>query len=172
MNEMERNLQDAMSVVRNILLDPRVVPGGGAIEMTVAHGLLKKSATIEGSQQFPFKAVADAFEIVPRTLSENCGAHTIRLLTELRAKHAAGEVNVGLDGNKGELCDMRDLKIWEPVMVKTQTIKTAIEAASMLLKIDDIVSGMRSDATMAEEKKNAKRDAEEDEMTFGDNRDG
>jgi T-complex protein 1 subunit gamma len=143
LNEIERNLQDAMHVVRNIFIDPRVVPGGGAIEMALSQALLEKSKTIKGVEQYPYQAVANALEVIPRQLAENCGAKTIRLITELRAKHAKGQNPTwGIDGLKGTLVDMKDLKVWEPFSVKSQTIKTAVEASCMLLRIDDVLSGL------------------------------
>lgn len=81
---MERNLQDAMQVCRNVLLDPQLVPGGGASEMAVAHALTEKSKAMTGVEQWPYRAVAQALEVIPRTLIQNCGASTIRLLTSLR----------------------------------------------------------------------------------------
>jgi len=144
LNEIERNLLDAMNVARNILLDPRVLPGGGATEIHLGQMLRNKAKSITNVQQWPYKAVASALEVIPRTLIENCGASTIRLLTELRAKHAQDKsINWGVDGNKGELADMSQLQIWDPFQVKAQTVKTAIEAGSMLLRIDDILSGMK-----------------------------
>ena len=89
-----------------------------------------------------YKAAGTALEIIPRTLLENCGADIIRVQTQLRAKHAGGaNTNWGIDGEKGVLADMADIGVWEPVAVKQQTIKTAFESASMLLRIDEIVSG-------------------------------
>lgn len=82
--EVERNLQDAMRVCRNVLLDPQLVPGGGASEMAVAHALTEKSKAMTGVEQWPYRAVAQALEVIPRTLIQNCGASTIRLLTSLR----------------------------------------------------------------------------------------
>ena len=142
------------------------------------QSLIAKSKSIEGIQQFPFRAVAQALEVIPRTLIENCGGNPIKLLTALRAKHAAaittgGTSTWGIDGKKGELVDMTELKIWEPYMVKTQTLKTAIEAACMLLRIDDIVSGMsgRGGGGGQQQQGGAAPDGA-DEDTFGDNRDG
>jgi len=145
LNEVERNLQDAMRVARNVVLDPRLLPGGGATEMAIAQALLETSKTIEGVQQWPFRSVGSAFEVIPRTLAENCGADVVRLLTKLRAKHADGQnASVGLDGETGEIKDMdTDGGVWEPFVVKVQTVKTAIESAAMLLRIDDIVSGVK-----------------------------
>jgi len=144
LKEVERNLQDAMCVARNILLDPRLCPGGGATEMTVSQALTEKSKSIEGVEQWPYLAVANALEIIPRTLADNCGANVVRLLTELRATHAEGKnTSWGIDGVKGVLADMMTIGVFEPYSVKAQTIKTAIEAACLLLRVDDVLSGMK-----------------------------
>merc|ERR1711874_630965 len=146
LNEVERNLQDALNVARNLYQDPFVVPGGGAAEMEVAHLLGQKAKSLNGVIQWPYKAVASALEIIPRTLAQNCGANTIRTLTALRAKHAHEQeknVNWGINGESGELADMAALGIWEPLSVKLQVYKTAIETAILLLRIDDIVSGSK-----------------------------
>ena len=84
LNETERNLADAMSVARNVLMDARLVPGGGAIEMAISQALMVKSNSIQGVQQWTYRAIANALEVIPRTLAENCGAKVIRVLTELR----------------------------------------------------------------------------------------
>nr|KAF6396312.1 chaperonin containing TCP1 subunit 3 [Rousettus aegyptiacus] len=140
--EVERNLQDAMQVCRNVLLDPQLVPGGGACEMAVAHALTEKSKAMTGVEQWPYRAVAQALEVIPRTLIQNCGASTIRLLTSLRAKHTQENCETwGVNGETGTLVDMKELGIWEPLAVKLQTYKTAVETAVLLLRIDDIVSG-------------------------------
>jgi len=103
----------------------------------------EKSKSVDAVIQWPFRCVGEALEVIPRTLAENCGANVVRVMTELRAKHAGGEnVTWGVDGEKGTLADMRELGVWEPYAVKVQTIKTSIEATSMLLRIDDIVSGI------------------------------
>merc|ERR1719397_1746921 len=146
LNEVERNLQDALNVARNLYQDPALVPGGGAAEMEVAHLLGQKVKSLNGVIQWPYKAVASALEVIPRTLAQNCGANTIRTLTALRAKHAQeGEKNVnwGVNGETGTLADMSELGIWEPLSVKLQVYKTAIETAILLLRIDDIVSGSK-----------------------------
>jgi len=145
LNEIERNLHDAMHVARNVVLDPRLVPGGGASEMSVSQALTTKSNSIEGVQQWTYRGIASALEAIPRTLAQNCGAKVVKLLTELRAKHASDPVansSWGIDGSKGTLVDMKTLGVWEPIQVKAQTFKTAIEAGCLLLRVDDIVSGM------------------------------
>merc|ERR1711872_607885 len=146
LNEVERNLQDALNVARNLYLEPALVPGGGATEMEVAHLLTQMAKSLNGVIQWPYKAVASALEVIPRTLAQNCGANTIRSLTALRAKHALEaekNVNWGINGETGELTDMSTLGIWEPLSVKLQVFKTAIETAILLLRIDDIVSGSK-----------------------------
>jgi|UniRef100_A0AC35G627 T-complex protein 1 subunit gamma len=144
-NEVERNLQDAVNCVRNVLLNPRVVPGGGAIEMALANAITEKSKSVEGVRQWPYAAIARALEVIPRTLIQNCGGSTIRQMTALRAKHATDESNWtwGVNGTTGELVDMKELNIWDPLTVRLQVLKTAIETSVMLLRIDDIVSGTK-----------------------------
>ncbi|XP_026083239.1 T-complex protein 1 subunit gamma [Carassius auratus] len=140
--EVERNLQDAMQVCRNVLLDPHLLPGGGAVEMEVSHRLTERSRAQTGVEQWPYRAVAQALEVIPRTLIQNCGASAIRVLTSLRAKHTQeGNTSWGINGETGTLAEMEQLGIWEPLAVKAQTYKTAVETAILLLRIDDIVSG-------------------------------
>jgi T-complex protein 1 subunit gamma len=140
LNEIERNLQDAMSVARNVLFHPRLSPGGGATEMAVSVRLAQKAKSVEGVAQWPYKAIADAMEVIPRTLVQNAGASPIRILTKLRAKHAEGGSSWGIDGDTGNVVDMKEYGVWEPEAVKSQSIKTAVESACLLLRVDDICS--------------------------------
>jgi len=155
LNEIERNLQDAMQVVRNVVYEPKLLPGGGATEMAVSIGLRRAGIKVEGVQQGPYVAVGEAMEVIPRTLAQNCGVSVIRTVTQLRAKHAAHydeclekgvdftPCNWGVDGTTGDLVDMAELGIWEPFSVKRQTVVTAVESACMILRIDDVVSGSK-----------------------------
>lgn len=144
LNEIERNLQDAMQVVRNVVFDPRMLPGGGATELAIAYDINKQADNVEGIAKFPYMAIGTALEVIPRTLAQNCGANVIRLLTELRTKHSqANGANWGVNGTTGTTANMTQLGIWEPYCVKTQTFKTAIESACLILRIDDVVSGTR-----------------------------
>lgn len=86
LNEIERNLQDAMQVARNIVFNPRLLPGGGATEMAVSQALLEGAKSVDGIKQWPFAAVGHAMEVIPRTLTQNCGADTVRLITALRVR--------------------------------------------------------------------------------------
>jgi T-complex protein 1 subunit gamma len=144
LNEIERNLHDAMSVARNVFFEPSISPGGGATEMAVSVRLSQKAKSIEGVMQYPYRAVAAAMEVIPRTLIENSGSSPIRLLTQLRAKHAEGKSSVGVDGDRGVIMDNKsDEGIWEPTAVKMQSIKTAVESACLLLRVDDICPAKR-----------------------------
>ena len=128
LNEIERNLQDAMSVARNVIYHPRLSPGGGATEMAVSIRLAQKAKGVEGVQQWPYKAVAEAMEVIPRTLIQNSGSSPVKVLTRLRAKHATEGGNTwGIDGDKGAVVDMREYGVWEPEAVKLQSVKTAVE---------------------------------------------
>ena len=125
--------------------------------------------TITGLVQKPFKSVANSLEAIPRTLAQNSGSNVVRLLTELRAKHSGEDgLYYGIDGNKGTIADMRTINVWEPLLVKTQVIKTAIESCCMLLRIDDVVSGIKK----TENQQPHRMDDPEDQDTFGDQRDG
>lgn len=129
LNEIERNLQDAMQVARNVVFEPKLLPGGGATEMSVACALADTAKAVEGVEQWPYRAVGAAMEVIPRTLAQNCGADVVRVMTQLRAAKSGGRnPTVGIDGDKGVMVDMAELGIWDPFTVKAQTIKTAIEA--------------------------------------------
>jgi len=105
---------------------------------------LAKSQT--GTMQYPYQAVASAFEVIPRALAHNCGASVVRLLTDLRSRHGNPEEAsmMGIDGNEGKIVNAKEAGILDTFATKAQTIKAAIEAAAMILRIDDIVSGQKS----------------------------
>ena len=139
--------------------------------MELACRLNERATAVEGIHQWPYKALASALEVIPRTLAQNCGAEVVRMLTELRAKHSvAGEgLYWGIDGNQAKLCNMEEVNIWDPVAVKLQSYKTAIESACMLLRIDDIVSGIQKEKDKGGRKA---QDSDDEGETFGDARDG
>jgi T-complex protein 1 subunit gamma len=168
LNEMERNLHDAMSVARNILLDPKTLYGGGAIEMYLSRRLSDKAKSVAGVHQSAYQAVALALECIPRALASNCGANVVRLITDLRARHHTPEGFFwGVDGIKGVIADIRETKVIEPAAVKIQALKTAIEAACMILRVDDVVSGTKTDDTMREERKRAAQKPQEEDPADG-----
>merc|ERR1712086_1190120 len=111
--EIARNLNDAMQVARNVICNPKLLPGGGATEMAVAQALKVKAKSIDGIAAIPYAAVGEAMEIIPQTLAANCGGNVIRVVTSLRAKHANDEgSNWGIDGHKGTVADMAALGVW------------------------------------------------------------
>lgn len=126
LNEIERNLQDAMGVARNVLNNPKLCPGGGAVEMEIACRLNAMAAKVEGIYQWPYKALASAFEVIPRTLAQNCGGDVVRMLTELRAKHNQEPTKEnprpglawGINGNTCKIEDMEKANVWDPCAVK------------------------------------------------------
>ena len=119
LNEIERNLHDALGVARNVLNNPKLVPGGGALEMELSVRLTKLASTVEGVHQWPYKALASALEVIPRTLSQNCGGDVVRQLTELRAKHSQpGGTMWGIDGNQNKIVNVEEAGIWDPCAVK------------------------------------------------------
>jgi T-complex protein 1 subunit gamma len=132
LNEVERNLSDAMQVVRNVVFEPRLLMGGGATEMAIAVALSRLGRQVEGVQQWPYQAVGEAMEVIPRVLAQNCGVSVVRSITKLRAKHAtaydAGEkCTFGINGITGDVDDMCVTGIYEPYAVKIQTIKTSMK---------------------------------------------
>lgn len=121
LNEIERNLGDAMGVARNILNNPKLVPGGGALEMEIACRLNEHALTVEGIHQWPYKALASAFEVIPRTLAANSGGDVVRLITELRAKHNSkceNSTKWGINGETVKIENMELANIWDPCSVK------------------------------------------------------
>lgn len=142
-NEIERNLHDAIGVARNIYFNPRLSPGGGATEIAIATRLEQLSRDIQGIERLPYRSIAQSLEVIPRILIQNCGGDPINILTELKSKHMSGEGSTwGVNGlEEGQIVDMREYGIWEPALVKSQTIKTAIESACMILRVDDIIVG-------------------------------
>jgi len=140
-DEAERSLHDALCVVRNAVEDGKIVPGGGAPEAEIARQLRKYAAEVGAREQLAIEAFADAIESIPLTLAENAGLDPIDIMVSLRAEHESNRSpNAGIDVFTGKITNMLDLRIVEPIRVKQQVIKSATEAASMILKIDDLIA--------------------------------
>jgi len=138
--EVRRAVEDAMGVVRTTLEDGKVLPGGGAPEIQLALGLRDYADSVGGREQLAVEAFADAIDVVPRTLAENAGLDPIDSLVDLRSQHADGDTGVGLDAHSGDIVDMADDGVVEPLRVKTQAVESATEAAVMILRIDDVIA--------------------------------
>jgi thermosome len=138
--EAERSVHDALCVIRDIIQEPRVVAGGSAPELEMSKTLRKYAESLSGKEQLAVQAFAEALESIAVTLAENAGLQPIDVVSELRSKHDAGETWAGIEVREGKVRDMSKIGIFEPLTVKKQIIKSAQEAASMILKIDDIIA--------------------------------
>ncbi|MHA1974715.1 MAG: thermosome subunit alpha [Candidatus Hodarchaeales archaeon] len=141
-DEAERSIHDAVCVVRNVLEDKKVVPGGGAPEAYVSRKLMKFSESLVGREQLAVQAFARALEIIPRTLAENAGLDPIDIIVALRNEQESGNSSAGVDVFEGKVRSMDD--VVEPLRVKTHAITAASENAQMILRIDDIISAKAS----------------------------
>ncbi|MBS7616012.1 TCP-1/cpn60 chaperonin family protein [Candidatus Bathyarchaeota archaeon] len=152
-DEAERSLHDALCVVRNAIEDGKIVPGGGAPEAEVAKQLRDYAVKVGGREQLAIEAFADAVEAIPLTLAENAGLDPVDIMVALRAKHeSASSPSYGVDVFSGKIRDMLELKVVEPLRVKLQVIKSATEAASMILKIDDVIAAKGMEKEKEKEK--------------------
>jgi thermosome len=139
-DEIERAIDDSLGVVAATLEDGKVLPGGGAPETELALGLRDHADSVGGREQLAIEAFADAIDVVPRTLAENAGLDPIDSLVDLRSQHDGGNRSAGLDAYTGEVVDMNEDGVVEPLRVKTQAVESATEAAVMILRIDDVIA--------------------------------
>jgi len=144
-DEVERSIEDAIGAVSSALEVGKIVAGGGAPEEEVSKELRKFAQGFSGREQLAILAFAEAMEIIPRTLSENAGLDPIDMLVELRSAHEEGKKTYGIDVYFGKIVDMKAKGVIEPLKIKTQAIKSASEAAEMILRIDDIISAGKLD---------------------------
>jgi len=138
--EAERSVHDALCVIRDLMQEPKIVAGGSAPELEMSRALRKFAETLPGKEQLAVQAFADALESITVTLAENAGLQPIDVLSDLRSKHDSGETWAGIEVREGKVKDMSKVGIFEPLTVKKQIIKSAYEAASMILRIDDIIA--------------------------------
>ncbi|MFX1452350.1 MAG: thermosome subunit beta [Promethearchaeota archaeon] len=145
-DEADRSMHDALCVAADIIKDNYVVAGGGAIEVELAKLLKSYAKSIGGREQFAIDALAETLEIIPKTLAENAGLDPIDILAELRAKHESDGKNYGINVISGKVEDMFQSGVLEPMVVKLQAIKSAVEAVNMILRIDDVIAAKASEA--------------------------
>nr|MDO8133257.1 thermosome subunit beta [Candidatus Njordarchaeum guaymaensis] len=139
-DEAERSVHDALCVVRDVVQEPKLLGGGGAPELEISRELRDFAATLPGREQLAVQAYAEAVDTVAVTLGENAGLDPIDILSELRVHHEKGETWAGIDVFEGKVKDMKELEVYDPLAVKKQIIKSATEAATMILKIDDVIA--------------------------------
>ena len=143
-DEADRSIHDGLMVVKDVIEKPLILYGGGAPEEYIATQLKTWSKTLSGREQLAVEKYAEAIESIPIALARNAGMNPIDAITQLRAKHSAGEKSTGVDIVKGEIGDMEKLEIIEPIKVKEQVMKSATETANMILRIDNVIAVSRS----------------------------
>ncbi|KAL8589763.1 T-complex protein 1 subunit delta [Nucella lapillus] len=142
LEEADRSLHDALCVIRCLVKKRALVAGGGAPETELALRLAAFANTLSGMEQYCFRAFADALEVIPFTLAENAGLNPICTVTDLRTRHAAGEVTAGINIRKGAVTNILEENVLQPLLVSTSAITLASETVRSILKIDDIVNCM------------------------------
>lgn len=145
-DEAERSIHDALMVVKDVIENPLVVVGGGAVEAELAYQLKEFSNTLSGREQLAVQKYSDALETIPLTLATNSGMDPIDTQVELRAKHGQGKTWFGVNCLQTKTGDMEAEEIFEPCSVKKQIIKSATEASSMILRIDNVIAAGKSKA--------------------------
>jgi len=141
LDEVERSLNDALHVLRNVLHEPKILAGGGAPEIELALKLREYAEKVGGKEQLAIEKFAEALEEVPMILGETAGLDALDSLMRLRQLHSEGKINAGVNVLEGKIEeDMTKINVVEPAIVKKQVIKSATEAATTILKIDDIIA--------------------------------
>ncbi|MCW4037925.1 MAG: thermosome subunit beta [Candidatus Bathyarchaeota archaeon] len=144
-DEVERALNDALSVMVDIVKQNKIVAGGGAIEAELSKRIRDYAATVGGREQLAIEAFADSLEIIPVTLAENAGLDPIDILVALRSAHEEADgLWKGVNVFTGKVVDMMDDAVLDPLAVKEQAIKSAVEASSMILRIDDVIASAKT----------------------------
>ncbi|MEM3048514.1 MAG: thermosome subunit beta, partial [Candidatus Bathyarchaeia archaeon] len=147
-DEAERALKDALHVIADLVSKNRIVPGGGAAEVEVGKRLREYGSTIGGREQLAIEKFAEAVESIPKYLAENAGLDPVDIMVALRAAHTEAKgFSVGVDVYSGKTKDMLAAGVIEPIRVKEQAIKSAMEAASMILRIDDVIAAAKPPPT-------------------------
>jgi thermosome len=140
-DEAERAMTDALSVVSDVIENNKIVAGGGAVEIEIGKELRKYATKIGGREQLAIEAFADAVEIIPKTLAENGGLESIDVLVDLRSAHEKEDGKTkGINVFTGKVENSLEKGVLEPVVVKEQAIKSAAESAAMILRIDDVIT--------------------------------
>jgi len=139
-DEADRSIHDALCVVKDVVQEPKIVAGGGAPEIETARLLRDFAEKLAGRERLAVVAFADALEVIPITLAENSGMDPIDAISEMQSAHAKGNKWVGVNGYTNKVADLSKINVYEPMVVKAQAIKSATEAATLLLKIDDIIA--------------------------------
>ncbi|MEA2046420.1 MAG: thermosome subunit alpha [Euryarchaeota archaeon] len=144
-NNLQIALDDALHAVAAAIEDQKMVAGGGATEVELSLRLKEYAATLVGREQLATDRFADALDEIPKSLAENAGLNSIDKLVAIKSRHEAGEKTSGLDVYTGEVVDMREMGVIEPLRVKVQAIRSATDAAALILRIDDVIASKRTE---------------------------
>jgi len=139
-DEVDRSLHDALMVVKDVVEKPSIVAGGGSPEAYLSTELNEWAGSYDGREQLAMKLYAEALETIPLTIAENAGMDPIDTIIALRANQSSGKQTMGINAKEGKIGNMFSLDIVEPLAVKDQIIKSATEAACMILRIDDVIA--------------------------------
>ena len=139
-DEVDRSIHDSLMVVKDVIEKPAIVAGGGAPEAFAASLLKEWAVNFDGREQLAIKKYAEALETIPLTIAENAGMDPIDTMANLRAKQNHGQKWTGIDARNMKIADMMAINVVEPIVVKEQIIKSATEAACMILRIDDVIA--------------------------------
>ena len=142
-DEADRSVEDGIGALISAIELGKIVPGAGAAEEEVSRRLKKFAEKFSGREQLAIQAFAESLEVIPRTLAENAGLDPIDILVKLRAAHEQGKISYGINLFEGRIEDAVEMGVIEPLKVKTQAIKSAAEAAEMILRIDDVIAASR-----------------------------
>jgi archaeal chaperonin len=139
-DEVDRSIHDSLMVVKDVIEKPEIVAGGGAPESFAASQLKEWADNFSGREQLAIKKYAEALEVIPLTIAENAGMDPIDTMATLRSKQSQGQKWTGIDAKNTKIADMMAINVLEPIVVKEQIIKSATEAACMILRIDDVIA--------------------------------
>jgi len=139
LDEAERSMHDALCVLQATVKEPRTICGGGCSETAMALAIDREVENTPGKRAIAMSAFARALTSMPATIADNGGFDSAELVTQLRAKHAAGGSTWGLDMENGKIADMAELGITESFKSKYSVLMSASEAAEMILRVDDII---------------------------------
>ncbi len=142
-DEAERSVHDALMAVKDVVVYPKILVGGGAPEAYTSHKLREWANSLEGRAQLAAQRFADSIETLPLVLAENTGMDPLDTQVELRSKSSTGKASFGVDVENAGIGDLSTKGIYEPLAVKEQVINAATEAACMILRIDDVIAASK-----------------------------
>ncbi len=160
-DEAERSLRDSLAAVADAIRDGKIVAGGGAVEVELAKHLRKFAKTVGGKEQLAIEAFAKSLEGLVMSLAENAGLDPIEIIMKLRAAHEKDDGKwIGINIFTGDLANMMELGVIEPVSVKANAIKAGTEAATIILRIDDVIAASKIEKPEESGKKSGEEEEE------------